>query len=269
MPRFAVNCSILFTEIPLLERFARARAAGFAAVECWWPADTDPDAFAAAIEDAGVQLILLNLDAGDMPAGDRGLLNDPAAEGRIRANLDVALGLATRLGCRRLNALAGNARDGEPREAQVARVCERLRWMAPRAAEAGVTLLIEAINAFDSPRYLFHRTPEILAALDAIGAPNVKYQYDLYHLQRGEGSLTQTLRENIARIGHIQIADVPDRHEPGTGEINYRRMLQVIDDLGYDGHVALEYKPRGATEESLAWLPPDRTGPIAAADLRL
>lgn len=269
MPRFAVNCSILFTEAPLLERFARAKAAGFDAVECWWPAGVDLEDFARAIEDAGVQLILLNLDAGDMPAGDRGLLNDPDAEERIRANLETTLTLARRLGCARLNALAGNERDGEPREAQIARVCERLRWMAPRAAAAGVTLLLEAINLYDSPRYLFHRTPEILAALDEIGAPNVKYQYDLYHLQRGEGSLTQTLRERIDRIGHIQIADVPDRNEPGTGEINYRHMLQVIDDLGYDGYVSLEYKARAATEDSFAWLPPDRRGQVAVERLNL
>lgn len=269
MPRFAVNCSILFTEVPLLERFARARAAGFDAVECWWPAGVDLDAFAGAIEEAGVKLILLNLDAGDMPAGDRGLLNDPNAEDRIRANLHTTLGIARRLGCRQLNALVGNERDGEPREDQVARVYERLRWMAPIAADQGVTLLLEAINGFDSPRYLFQRTPAILNALDAVGAPNVKYQYDLYHLQRSEGSLTQTLRENIARIGHIQIADVPDRNEPGTGEINYRHMFQVIDDLGYDGHVSLEYKARGVTEDSFAWLPPDRAGQIAVADLRL
>jgi hydroxypyruvate isomerase len=252
-----------------LERFARARAAGFGAVECWWPAGVALDAFAGAIEEAGVQLVLLNLDAGDMPAGDRGLLNDPGAEERIRANLEAALGLAGRLGCRLLNALPGNLRPDEPREAQVARVRERLRWLAPRAAQSGATLLVEAINPFDSPRYLFTRTPDVLATLDAVGAPNVKYQYDVYHLQRSEGNLIETLRANLGRIGHIQIADAPERHEPGTGEINYRRVLRALDELGYEGYVGLEYRPSGPTEASFAWLPPERGGMVRADDLRL
>lgn len=269
MPRFAVNCSILFTEVPLLDRFARAKAAGFDAVECWWPSGVDLDAFAAAIEDAGVQLVLLNLDGGDLAAGDRGFLNDPGAEERIRANLDATLQLAGRLGCRRLHAMAGNLRPDEPREVQLARVYERLRWMAPLAAAAGVTLLIEALNHFDTPRYPFTRTPEVLAALDAVGAPNLQYQYDFYHLQRTEGNLTETVRANIGRIGHVQVADAPERYQPGTGEINYRRVLHLLDELGYEGYVGLEYKAPGPTEATFDWLPPNRAGWIAAADLRL
>ncbi len=269
MPRFAVNCSMLFTEVPFLERFARARAAGFDAVECWWPAGVDLDEFAAAIEDAGVRLVLMNLDAGDMAVGDRGFLNDPGAEDRIRANLEAAISAATRLGRPFLHALAGNLRPDEPREAQLVRVYERLRRLAARAAEAGIPVLIEAMNPADAPRYLFHRTADILAALEAVDAPNLKYQYDVYHRQRTEGNLVESLRANIGRIGHVQIADAPDRGQPGTGEINYRRVLAALDELGYEGYVALEYRPRGTTEESLAWLPPDRTGPISAADLRL
>ena len=269
MPRFAANCSMLFTEAPFLERFARARAAGFAAVECWWPASVDLDAFAAAIEDAGVRLVLLNLDGGDMGAGDRGFLTDPGAEGRIRANLEAAIALAVRLGRPLLHALAGNLRPDEPREAQLALVYERLRWMAPLAAEAGITLTLEAMNRKDAPRYPFQGTPDILAALDAVGAPNLKYQYDVYHLQRMEGNLVETLTANIGRIAHVQVADVPERNQPGTGEVNYRRVLATLDDLGYDGYVALEYRPRGSTEESLAWLPPDRSGWIGADQLRV
>ena len=269
MPRFAANCSMLFTEVPLLERFAHARSADFAAVECWWPAGVDLDAFASAIEDAGVRLVLMNLDAGDMAAGDRGFLNVPDAEARIRANLEAAIPLAVRLGRPFLHALAGNLRPDEPRDAQLALVYERLRWMAARAAEDGITLLIEAMNPFDAPHYLFHRTADIVGALEAVGAPNLKYQYDVYHRQRTEGNLVQSLREQFGWIGHIQIADAPERHQPGTGEINYRRVLATLDELGYDGYVALEYRPRGSTEESLAWLPPDRTGQIAASELRM
>ena len=269
MPRFAANCSMLFIEVPLLERFAWARTAGFGAVECWWPAGVDLDAFAAAIEEAGLRLVLLNLDGGDMAAGERGFLNLPDAEGRIRANLEEAIPLAVRLGRPFLHALVGNLRPDAPREEQLALVYERLRWMAARAAQDGITLLLEAMNPVDAPRYLLHRTADVLDALDAVGAPNVKYQYDVYHRQRTEGSLVDSLREHLARIGHVQIADAPERNQPGTGEINYRRVLAALDELGYEGHVALEYRPRGSTEESLAWLPPDRSVHIAAADLRL
>lgn len=269
MPRFAVNCSMHFADVPLLERFARARAAGFTAVECWWPSGVELDDFATAIETAGVRLVLLNLDAGNMPAGDRGYLTDPHAEEQIRANLDTAIALATRLGQPLLHALAGNLRPDEPRADQLARIYERLRWIASRAAAAGLTVLIEAMNPADSPRYPFQYTADIVAALDAVGAPNLHYQYDVYHLQRTEGNLVQTLRANINRIAHIQIADVPERNQPGTGEINYRRVLGTLDELGYDGYVALEYRPRGTSEESFAWLPPDRGGQIGATDLRL
>ncbi|HET8627856.1 MAG TPA: TIM barrel protein [Thermomicrobiales bacterium] len=269
MPRFAANCSILFTEVPLLDRFARARDAGFAAVESWWPTGVDLDAFAAAIEAAGQRLVLLNLDAGDMAAGDRGFLNEPDAGARIDANFDAALRLAARLDRPILHALVGNLRAGESREAQLALVYERLRRMAARAADEGVTLSLEAMNAADAPRYLLRTGTDVLAALDAVGAPNLVYQCDFYHLQRTEGRLVETLRAHLDRIGHIQIADAPDRHQPGTGEINYRYVLGALDALGYAGYAALEYRPLGTTEESLAWLPPDRRGEIPASALNL
>lgn len=269
MPRFAVNCSILFTDAPFLARFERARAAGFAAVECWWPAGVTEDAFVAAVERAGVRLALLNLDGGELAAGERGFLTDSDAESRIRANFDAALRIATRLGRPYLHALVGNWRPDEPREAQLERIYRWLRWMAPLAANAGVTLLLEAMNRFDAPEYPLRRGADVLTALAAVGAPNVNYLCDLYHLQRTEGNLIETLRANLGRIAHVQIADVPGRHEPGTGEIHYRRVLGALDELGYAGYVALEYRARGTAEESFHWLPADRRGFISAGSLEL
>lgn len=269
MPRFAVNCSILFTDAPFLTRFQRARVAGFAAVECWWPTGFDHDTFVTAVEQAGVQLVLLNLDGGDLAAGERGFLTDPDAGSRIRANFDVALRIASRLGRPYLHALVGNWRPDEPREAQRERVYQWLRWMAPLAANAGVTLLLEAMNGFDAPAYPLRRVSDVLAVLDAVAAPNVKYQCDLYHLQRTEGNLIETLRANLDRIAHIQIADVPGRHEPGTGEIHYQRVLGALDELGYPGYVALEYHARGMVEESFHWLPADRRAFVPASALSL
>lgn len=271
MPRFAVNCSTLFGEAPLLERFGRARSAGFDAVECWWPSEVDPEDFAAAVESSGVRLVLLGLDAGDAAAGERGYLNRPgqAVEGRIRERFDIALGLAVRLRCPLLHALVGNVREQERRENQLGLVRKRLRWMARLAAESGVTLVVEAMNPIDGPPYLFTRTEDVLRTLDAVGEKNVKYLYDVYHAQRGEGNLIETLRSNVHTMGHVQVADVPGRHQPGTGEINYARVLRTLDELSFDGYVGLEYWPLGPTEPTFDWLPPDRRGLVPAGELRL
>lgn len=269
MPRFAINCSMLFTEAPFLQRFGLARAAGFTAVESWWPRRISPEQFASAVEAAGVQLVLLNLDGGEIEAGERGYLNDPHGERFVRANMDVALRLATRLHCPLLHVLVGNQRRNEAREAQLERVYTRLKWLAPLAEQAGIGLTIEAMNPVDAPDYLFSTTADIRAALHAVGAPNLSYQYDVYHLHQTEGHVVETLRANMDRIGHVQVADVPGRHEPGSGTIDFATVFRTIDALDYAGYVALEYQPTSGTTDSFSWLPEDRGGFVPVANLRL
>jgi hydroxypyruvate isomerase len=269
--RFSANVSILFKDSPFLERFRRAADAGFTAVEMWWPRGEDLGAVEAAVRDAGVRVVLLNFDAGDMPAGDRGLLSDPARHHRFRDNVPVALDLARRLGCRRLNALAGHALADVDAEAQLGLAAANVAWAADQARDIGARVLIEAVNTFENGPYLLPTTRAAAAFVDRVGRENVALQYDAYHMQRMEGNLVATLREHLDRIAHIQVADSPDRGEPGTGEIDYAFVLGAVERLGYDGYVGLEYNPTTErTEDSLDWLPaPARGGDVAAAELRL
>src|SRR5262245_48010053 len=254
--RFSANLSILFKEVPFLERFAKARAAGFSAVEFWWPSGEDLDGVEAAVADAGLAVALLNFDAGDMPAGERGLLSDPDRANQFRANVPLALGLAEAIGCRRLNALVGLERSPAERDDQLALACENVAWAADQAAAIGADVLIEAVNTFDNGPYLLRTTATSAAFVKSVARPNVKLQYDAYHMQRMEGNLVVNLREQLEQIAHVQIAGSPGRSEPSTGEINYRYVLGALEELGYDGYVGLEYNPTTpTTEESLGWLP--------------
>lgn len=269
MLRFDLNVSILLKEYPFLERFDQAARLGFGAVEFWWPTESDPRMVARQIRDAQLAVALFNLDAGNMPAGDRGLLNDPAREPQLRANVPVALELAQAIGCTRINALLGKWRTGEERASQLERVRGNLRWIAEQARAAGVTVLVEAINCWDNGPYIAARTAEALDLIESVGAPNIQLQYDVYHMQRMEGEIVPTLRRVIDRIGHIQIADAPGRHQPGTGELSYRFILAALEQLDYAGYVGLEYNPLGATQDSLGWLPRERRKTASAADLVL
>lgn len=259
--RFCVNVSILFTEAPLLERFRLAREAGFRAVELWWPRGEEPSAVAAAVADAGVEVVLLNFDAGDMAAGDRGLVSDPARRDAFRANVPVALGLASGMGCRMLNALAGHALDGMEHEAQLELARDNVRFAADAAAEQGADVLIEAINTYENGPYLLPTTRQASAFVRSVGRENVRLQYDAYHMQRMEGDLTATIERHVGEIAHVQVADSPGRGRPGTGEINYDYVFRRLEELGYRGRVGLEYQaPGGETEASLAWLPREARG---------
>ena len=254
--KFCANVSILFKDAPFLERFERAAAAGFTAVEFWWPAGESLDEVEAAIEQADLQVALFNFDAGDMPAGDRGLLSDPDRFERFRENVPVALGMAERLGCTRLNALVGLERSRAEREPQLELAAENVRFAADRAAPLGIDITIEAVNTFENGPYLLPTTRQAAAFVDTVDRPNVRLQWDAYHMQRMEGNLVATVSEFLPRIGHIQIADSPGRGEPGTGEINFPFVLDAIDALGYDGWIGLEYNPTTqTTEESLGWMP--------------
>jgi hydroxypyruvate isomerase len=253
--RLCANVSILFKEVPFLARFERAAAAGFAAVELWWPAGEALADVEAAVRDAGLRVALLNFDAGDMAAGYRGLLSDPDRVEGFRENVPVALDLAERLGCRRLNALAGLERAPGERDAQLALAAESVRFAADRAAPLGMDITIEAVNTFENGPYLVPTTRAAVAFIDTVDRPNVRVQYDAYHMQRMEGNLVATLREIAPRLGHVQIADSPGRGEPGTGEINYPFVLAEIEALGYDGWIGLEYNPTTpTTEESFGWM---------------
>ncbi len=270
MLRFAANLSMLWREVPFLERFARAREAGFAAVEFLWPRGEDLQDLVEVARVNGLQVVLHNMDAGDIAAGERGYTNDPARQEEWRERFLEALDLARRLGCPRVNCLVGNVLPDLPRELQWAVVFENFRWALPRAREAGVTLLVEALNPHENPRYLLHRTADSLNLLRALGfPPHLKIQYDVYHMQRSEGNLIATIREVFPHIGHVQIADPPGRHQPGTGEVAWKRVLGTLEDLGYEGYIGLEYVPLRGTEESLAWLPWEKRREATAADLRI
>lgn len=255
--RFSANLSMLFRDAPFLERFERAARAGFDAVEFWWPREP-PDEVVAAAESAGVSVVLFNFDGGDVAAGERGLLSDPATADRFRANVPRALELAERLGCPRLNALVGKELGPGARERQLSLAVENVAWAADQAAGQGAEILIEALNTFDNGPCLISSTRSAANLIARVERPNVKLQYDAFHMQRMEGNLVATITAHLDQIAHIQIADSPGRGEPGTGEINFGFVLAAIDSLGYDGHVGLEYNPTTAvTEDSLGWLSGD------------
>ena len=269
--RFSANVSILFKEVPFLERFGRAREAGFSAIEFWWPSGEDLEALEAAVGEAGLSVALFNFDAGDMPGGERGLAGDPGRTEQFRENVPAALDLAQRLGCQRMNVLVGHEKDGMGREEQLGVARENVAFAADRARDAGVTVLVEAVNTFENGPYLLRTTGQAVEFVRSVGRENVVIQHDLYHMQRMEGNLVATLREHIDVIGHVQIADSPGRGEPGTGEIHYPFVLAELERLGYDGHVGLEYNPTtGTTEESLGWLPEELRGAdVRVSDLKL
>ncbi|MFJ9350591.1 TIM barrel protein [Streptomyces sp. NPDC101237] len=268
--RFTVNLSILFTELPLLERPAAAAAAGFGAVELWWPWVDSPtperselDALKGAIEDAGVRLTGLNLYAGQLPGPDRGALSVPGAESeRFRANVEVAAGFAGSLGCTALNALYGNRVDGVDPAEQDALALENLVLAARAADRIGGVVLIETLNRPESPRYPLVSAEAGVAVVDkvneATGLGNTRFLMDLYHLSMNGEDLPSVIERYTARTGHVQIADNPGRGAPGTGSLPLRELLGLLAKAGYDGPVGLEYKPGDRpSAEAFDWLPPE------------
>jgi hydroxypyruvate isomerase len=254
MPRFAVNLSMLFTEYPFLERFDRAAAAGFQGVEFLFPYQEDILAVRDALRRNGLTQVLFNLPAGDFAAGDRGIANDPPRAPEFRRGVERALEIAATLGCEKLNCLAGMTLADVPLADQWNTLSENLAFAAEQAGQAGIRQVVEPLNTIDTPGFLLGTPTEAFGLVERIGEPNLWVQYDVYHAQRMEGNLTATITSRSGLIGHIQIADSPGRHQPGTGEINYPFIFQAIDDSGYDGWVSLEYRPLGSTEQSLRWL---------------
>jgi hydroxypyruvate isomerase len=254
MPRFVANLTMLFNEVPFLDRFERAAAAGFKAVEFLFPYAYPAAEIKARLVANGLQLVLHNLPAGDWDAGERGFACHPGREAEFKTGVARAIEFATALGAPQLNCLAGKAPAGVDNGLLRATFVANLRYAATEFQKAGLKLLIEPINNFDIPGFWLNRTDLALSVLDDVGAANAYVQYDIYHAQRYEGELAATLQRCLPRIAHIQIADNPGRFEPGTGEINYAFLFQHLDRIGYTGWVGCEYKPATTTEAGLGWL---------------
>jgi len=253
MPKLAANLSTLFTEREFLERFAAARAAGFRFVEYQFPYAHSAAEVARCAKDAGVQVVLHNLPPGDTTKGERGIASLPGREREFRESVERAIEYATAVSCPRLNCLAGLA----PQDARhFDTFAANVRYAARRLGEVGVQLMIEAINTRTVPGFFLTHSAQAIDVLNAAGEANAFLQYDMFHMQIMEGDLARTVERLLGRIGHIQIADVPDRHEPGTGEINFAFLLSHLDAIGYSGWVGCEYNPRGDTLEGLKWAKP-------------
>ena len=271
--RYLANCSILFTELPLLERPAAAKAAGFDAVEFWWPfpestpSDAAVNTFVAVIENAGVQLVGLNFAAGDMPGGDRGLLSWPGREAEFLDSVDIAVGIADQLGTTAFNALFGNRIDDASPERQDELAAANLTAAAVSAKSVDAVVLVEPVSG--APRYPLLTAADVIGVLDRVegasGVDNLRLLADFYHLSVNGDDLTSVLADHSGRIGHVQIADAPGRHEPGTGDLDLDTHLCALEAAGYTGWVGLEYKPSHTTDTSFGWLPRDRRGDPAHA----
>ena len=254
MPTFAANLTMLFTEVPFLERFALARKAGFSHVEYLFPYAFEAEGLKAELEKHGLQQVLFNLPSGDWAAGDRGLGASPGREAEFRAGVPRAIEYAKALRVPRLNCLAGKRVPGCSDEEHWQTLVQNVRYAAAELTPHGIELLVEPINRFDIPGFFLTRTERALELLDEVAQPNVRLQYDVYHAQREEGELAATIGRHLARIGHIQIADNPGRHQPGTGEINFPFLFRRLDELRYPGFVGLEYAPTPDTASSFGWL---------------
>lgn len=254
MPKFAANLTMLFNELDFLDRFQAAADAGFSGVEYLFPYAWPATQLAEKLDGAGLTQVLHNLPAGDWAAGERGIACHPERIGEFQDGVGRAIDYARTLGCKQLNCLAGIAPAGVSDEVVHRTFVANLQFAAAKLEDAGIRLLIEPINTFDIPGFYLNRTNQAAAIIDAVGSDNLFIQYDIYHAQRMEGELANTIAKHLARIAHIQLADNPGRNEPGTGEINYAWLFKHIDRLGYQGWIGCEYKPAAGTKEGLGWI---------------
>jgi hydroxypyruvate isomerase len=258
MPRFAANLTMMYTEHAFLDRFAAAARDGFKAVEFLFPYDFPAADIRQRLTEHGLAQALFNAPPGDWAAGERGLASLPGREEEFRASVAKGLEYAAVLGNRKLHVMAGLIKPDQPRERHRAVYLENLAYAASEAQKAGIGIVIEPINTRDIPGFFLNRQDDAQAICDEIGAPNLQVQFDIYHCQIVEGDIAMTLRRDMKRpnagIGHIQIAGVPERHEPDIGELNYPYLFDVIDALGYEGWIGCEYKPKAGTSEGLGWL---------------
>jgi 2-dehydrotetronate isomerase len=256
MPKFAANLSFLFNEVPFIERFAAAAASGFRGVEYLFPYEEDKDSIARALRDNGLENVLFNLPPGDWAAGERGLGALPGREQDFRDGVSRALDYALAAGTKRLHALAGIVPNDADRDRCRQTFIANLRYACEQLAPHGITLLIEPINTRDMPGYFLNYQKDAHGLLAEVGAPNLKVQMDFYHAQIMEGDIISTFRRYLSDVGHVQIASVPERHEPDLGELNYPWLFAMMDEAGYDGWIGCEYRPRESTTAGLGWLQP-------------
>jgi hydroxypyruvate isomerase len=263
MPRFAANLSLMYTEFEFLDRIGAAAADGFAAVECQFPYEDPAADIAQRLDDHGLAQVLINAPPGDFAEGERGLGGQLGREADFRDGIETALAYAHTLKCPRVHVMLGHRQTGVVLQQQLDLCAANLAWAAPLAASAGVDLLLEPLNPRDMPNYLISRQQDAHDIVQQVGAPNLKVQMDLYHCQITEGDLAKKLRAWLptGRVGHLQIAGVPERHEPDIGEIHHPYLFRMIDDLGWAGWIGAEYRPRAGTRDGLAWFQPYRSTP--------
>lgn len=256
MPNLSANLTMLFTEVDFLDRFKLASQAGFKAIEYLFPYQWDKQLLADKIKANHLLQTLHNIPAGDWSAGDRGIACIPGREGEFQDGVGKAIEYAKALECPKLNCLAGvPPEDADPEKVRQILV-DNLIFAAKALEKEGITMVVEALNNLDVPGFYFVHIEDILTVKREIGQSNIYVQYDVYHMQIMEGNLINTINRNISEIGHIQIADNPGRHEPGTGEINFPNLFKAIDQAGYDGWIGCEYVPATTTAEGLGWVKP-------------
>jgi hydroxypyruvate isomerase len=256
MPKFSANLTMLFNEVDFLDRFAGAAKAGFKGVEYLFPYAWSKEELRERLNKYGLIQVLHNLPAGNWQAGERGIACLPGREGEFQDGVGTAIEYAKALGCPRLNCLVGKTPQGIPSEKIRQTLVNNLRFAANALEKEGIRFIIEPLNDQDVPGFHLVRTKDVLQLFAEVGHPNLYLQYDIYHMQVMEGNLTKTILSNLAKVGHIQLADVPGRHEPGTGEINFVNLFRFVDEAGYDGWIGCEYIPAGKTEDGLKWIEP-------------
>ena len=256
MLKFNANLTMMFNEDDFLDRFARASRIGFKGVEYLFPYEWGKEQLAELLDKHGLELVLHNLPAGNWQVGERGIACLPGRGGEFQEGVGQAIEYAKALKCSRLNCLVGITPTGVPTEKVRQTLIDNLRFAATALEKEGVRLLVEALNDQEMPGFYLVHTRDAIQLIEEVNHPNLWFQYDIYHMQIMEGNLTKTILDNLAHIAHIQLADNPGRHEPGTGEINYPNLLRFIDEAGYDGWIGCEYRPAGVTEDGLEWVKP-------------
>jgi hydroxypyruvate isomerase len=254
MPKFAANLTMLYNELEFPARFEAAAKAGFRGVEYLFPYPFPKEQLAELLAKHQLTQVLHNLPAGDWAAGERGIACLPSRVGEFQDGVGKAIEYATALGCKQINCLAGIAPKDASADVARSTLIDNLKFAAPKLAAANIKLLIEPINTRDIPGFFLNGTKQALSIIDDVGSSNLFLQYDIYHMQIMEGDLATTIKNNLAKIPHLQLADNPGRNEPGTGEINYTFLFQFLDSIGYEGWIGCEYKPKTTTTEGLSWL---------------